>query len=101
MTNLIAPVQVVKQRETIQKQETPKILCLDDPADDDLHKIYSVESESIKGKYYRVIASSFGANSCDCIDQTRNPYQSCKHMKVLDEMLEQSPESIQQVRQIL
>lgn len=97
-------IQIIKQKnkkEIIQKQETTKILSLDDPADDDLHKIYFVESdESIKGKYYRIIATAFGATSCSCIEQKRNPYQTCKHMKILDEILEQYPNKIQNVKYI-
>jgi hypothetical protein len=81
--------------------EQYKIFCLKNPSDDDLSNFYFIESQTFKGKYYRIVATAFGATSCSCVDQTKNSYQSCKHMKILDEILEKSPESIQAVRQIL
>ena len=96
-------IQIVKQNKKgpkiLQRQET-KILSLDDSADDDLHKIYFVESESIKGKYYKIIATAFGATSCSCIEQTKNLYQHCKHMKILDEIMEHSTNRIQKTSNI-
>ena len=77
-----------------------QILCLDNPADDDLHKIYFIESEKVKGKYHRVIATAFGATSCSCTEQTENPYQHCKHMKILDEIMEHSTNRIQKTSNI-
>lgn len=95
-------IQVVKQENQknniqLQKREIKKqkIVCLDDPADDDLHKIYFIEFEGTKGKYDKIIATVFGATSCSCTYQTRNPYKSCNHMKLLDEILEQCPNKIQ------
>lgn len=94
-------IQIVKQKnkeEIIRKQETTKILCLDNPADDDLHKIYFIGSEDEKEKYFKVIGTAFGAASCSCIEQTKNPYSGCKHMKILDEILEQSSDKIKKVK---
>ena len=93
-----------KRKEIFQKQEVITLLSLDDPADDDLHKIYFVESEKINGKFHKIIATVFGATSCSCIEQTKNPYQSCKHMEILDQILlsstEKQQEKIQKVEQI-
>jgi hypothetical protein len=90
-------IQIIKQnnnkeKKNIQFQKQKQILCLDDSIDDDLHKIYFIKSneKSIKGKYYRVIATAFGSTSCSCIDQTKNPYQNCEHMKMLDKIIEES-----------
>lgn len=82
----------------LQKQE--QILCLDDTIDDDLHKIYFMESKNIRKKYYKVIATTFGATSCSCDDQTKNPYQSCRHMKRLDQNIKDTPNDIQTLNQI-
>ena len=79
---LLATIQIEKQ-----------ILCLNYPTDDDLHKIYLIKSEN-RRKYYQVIATVFGATSCSCIEQTKNPYKSCNHMKLLDQILENSPDKI-------
>jgi hypothetical protein len=97
-------IQIAKQdkRKNIQLQNQKQIFYLDDPTDDDFHKIYFLESEYIKDKYHRIIATVFGATSCSCIEQRKNPYISCKHMKILEEILvEQSPDKIQKVKQIL
>jgi hypothetical protein len=74
--------------------EQHSIFCLNSPSEDDLYKIYYIKSQHLTNKWYRVIAS-FGATSCSCYDQTKNPYQSCSHMKRLDKILKYSPEFIQ------
>ena len=43
--------------------------------DDDLHRIYFIESNYVKDSYYRVIATAFGATSCSMYNQTRNSLQ--------------------------
>ena len=100
MTNTIQIIELnnIKENNTIQKVKE-KIFCLDDNIDDDLHKIYFVESKN-RRKYYQVIATAFGATSCSCIEQTKKPYQDCKHMKILDKILEYSSNQIQKVRHI-
>jgi hypothetical protein len=90
-------IQLIKHAKNFRIQRK-KILCMNNAADDDLHKIYFIESKYVKDKYYKVIATSFGATSCSCIDQTSNPYISCKHMKILDEILEESPHKIQKIK---
>jgi hypothetical protein len=85
------------QKQEIKKQ---KIVYLDDSRDDSLHKIYFIESEHIKEKYYKVIATAFGSTSCSCDDQTKNPYQNCIHMKRLDQNLKDTPNDIQILNQI-
>jgi hypothetical protein len=76
------------------------IFCLNSPSDDDLYKIYYIESRNLRNKWYRVIATAFGATSCSCDDQTKNPYQSCNHMKRLDKILKDTPNDIQTLNQI-
>ena len=76
------------------------IFCLNSASDDDLYKIYYIESRNLRNKWYRVIATAFGATSCSCDNQTENPYQSCNHMKRLDKMLEDFDHPIQNVKQL-
>jgi hypothetical protein len=86
--------------------EQHNLFCLISLSDDDLNKIFFVESENNKGRYFRVIATAFGSTSCSCIKQTRNPYTNCEHMKVLDQILllsietEQQENNIQRVEQV-
>ena len=76
------------------------IFCLDSPSDDDLSKIYYIKSQNVKNKWYRVIATAFGATSCSCEFQTKNPYQSCNHMNRLDKILKDTPEYIQALNRL-
>ena len=76
------------------------IFCLNSPSDDDLYKIYYIESQDLRNKWYRVIATSFGSTSCSCKNQIRNPYQNCNHMKRLDKILEDNPEFIQTLNHV-
>jgi hypothetical protein len=48
----------------------------------------------MSGKFHKIIATAFGSTSCSCIEQTKNPYNICRHMKILDEILEQSSDKI-------
>ena len=73
---------------------------MDHPSDDDLSKFYYLESQTVKGKWYRLVACAFGAVSCSCVDQTRNPYKNCKHMKFLDHILKRSSIRIQNVNKV-
>lgn len=74
--------------------EQHSIFCLNSPPDDDLYKIYYIKSQ-LKNKWFRVIATAFGATSCTCEDQTKNSYQNCNHMKKLDKILEYTSNDIQ------
>ena len=80
--------------------QQPSIFCLNNPSDDDLYKIYYIESQNLRNKWYRVIATAFGAISCSCYDQTKNPYRGCSHMKRLDKILENTLDYIQTLNQI-
>jgi len=80
--------------------ELHNIICLNSPSDDDLYKIYYIKSQHLTNKWYKVIATAFGATSCSCDNQTENPYQSCNHMKRLDKMLEDFDHPIQNVKQL-
>lgn len=80
--------------------EQHSIFCLNSPSDDDLAKFYYIRSQNFKNKWYKVIATAFGATSCSCDDQTKNHYQSCIHMKRLDQILKGSPNDIQILSQI-
>lgn len=97
---MIKETQAVKTKKNRQLQQQYQILCLDHPSDDDLSKFYYLESQTVKGKWYRLVATVFGAVSCSCMDQTRNPYKSCKHMRILDEILYKSSDKIQTIVQI-
>jgi len=79
--------------------EQHNIICLNSSSDDDLYKIYYIKSLHLTNKWYRVIATVFGSTSCSCDDQTKNPYQSCNHMKKFDKILE-TPELIQTLNNI-
>jgi hypothetical protein len=96
--------QIVKHRNKIQYQnlqsKSKRIISLNDSVDDDLYKIYYIESQHLRNKWYRVIATAFGATSCSCEEQTKNPYQSCSHMKRLDNILKDTPNDIQTLNQI-
>ena len=61
-------IQIVTHTKKIHIQRKTRILCLNDATDDDLHRIYFIESNYVKDSYYRVIATAFGATSCSCID---------------------------------
>ena len=102
MTRIIQTVKISKKNRQLQQQELKqyKVLCLDHPSDDDLSKFYYMESQSVKGKCHRLVASTFGAVSCLCPDQKRNPYKNCKHMTILDEIIDMSPNKIQKITQI-
>ena len=76
------------------------IFCLKSPVDDDLYKIYYMESPTLRNKWHRVIATSFGATSCSCEFQTKNPYQSCSHMKRLDKIVKATPKDIRALNKI-
>ena len=102
----MAPLVLRKQKdEEIQIQEQKqkvknRILYLDNVMDDDLYKIYYIESQTLRNKWYRVIATAFGTTSCSCMDQTKNSYLSCIHMKKVDKILKNSPDNIQQLKQV-
>jgi hypothetical protein len=85
-----------KNRQQVKYQ----ILYLDHPSDDDPSKFYYLESLTVKGKYYRLVATAFGALSCSCTAQVKNPYMSCKHMKILDEIIDKSTYKIQSISKI-
>ena len=90
-------LQIVKQNNNntqLQKQKE-KILWLNNSSDDDLYKIYYIESQSLRNKWYRIIATAFGSTSCSCDDQTKNPYQSCNHMKRLDKIFKDNSNDIE------
>ena len=80
--------------------EQHRIVCLKNPSDDDLHKIYYIGIQDLKNKWYRVIATAFGSTSCSCNDQTKNPYRNCMHMKRLDKILKDNPTFIQTLSHI-
>jgi hypothetical protein len=80
--------------------EQHNIFCLNSPTDDDLYKIYYIKSQYLTNKWYRVIATAFGSTSCSCEDQTKNPYQSCNHMKRLDIILKDTSNDIQTLSHI-
>ena len=95
-------LQIEKQNNNntqLQKQKE-KILWLNNSSDDDLYKIYYIKSQHLTNKWYRVIAIAFGSTSCSCDDQTKNPYQNCKHMKRLDKILKDNPTCIQSLNYI-
>ena len=99
---LIKEIQVVntKKNRQLQQEKQYQIVCLDHPSDDDLSKFYYIESQTVKGNWYKLVATAFGAVSCSCINQTRNPYKSCKHMKILDEIIEKSSKKIEKISKI-
>lgn len=80
--------------------EQNSIFCFNSTSDDELAKVYYIRSQDCKNKWYRIIATSFGATSCSCDDQTTNPYQSCIHMKRLDKILKDTPKDIQTLNYI-
>jgi hypothetical protein len=80
--------------------EQQNIFCLNNPSDDDLYKIYYIKSQNLTNKWYRVIVTAFGATSCSCDDQTKNPYQNCSHMKKLDKIVKYNPNDIQILNRI-
>ena len=80
--------------------ELHNIICLNSPSDDDLYKIYYIKSQHLTNKWYRVITTAFGATSCSCDDHTKNPYQSCSHMKRLDKIFIDTPNDIQTLTKI-
>jgi hypothetical protein len=88
-----------KNQDQNLQLKSRRIVCLNDPVNDDLYKIYYVESKNLRNKWYRVIATIFGATSCSCEEQTKNPYQSCNHMKRLDKILKDTPKDIQILNQ--
>ena len=89
-------LQINKQKLKIKN----RILCLYDGINDDSYKIYYIESKHLTNKWYRVIATAFGSTSCSCEDQTKNPFQSCIHMKRIDKTLKDTPKDIQILNQI-
>jgi hypothetical protein len=86
------------KRTSLLEQYT--IFCLNRASDDDLYKIYYIKSQHLRNVWYRVIASAFGATSCSCEEQTKNPYQSCIHMKRLDKTLKSNPEHVQTLNHV-
>ena len=100
MTKINQLLEIKRTARLRQEQKQYQILRLDHPSDDDLSKFYYLESQSVKGKWYRLVASAFGALSCSCQDQTRNPYKSCKHMRNLDEIIDKSPDKIQKTMKV-
>jgi hypothetical protein len=80
--------------------EQRSIFCLNNPADDDLYKIYYIKSQDLGNKWYRVIATAFGSTSCSCEDQVITPYQNCSHMERLDNILKDTPNDIQTLSHI-
>lgn len=98
---MIKEIQIVQTKKNkLQQQKQYQVLCLDHPSDDDSSKFYYLESETVKGKWYRLVASAFGTVSCSCLDQSRNPYKSCKHIRILDEIINRSPNKIQKITEI-
>lgn len=89
-------LQIDKKKQQIKNT----ILCLDNKIDDDLYKIYYIESQDLGNKWYRVIATAFGTTSCSCEYQTKNPYQSCIHMKRIDKIVKETPSDIQRLSHI-
>jgi hypothetical protein len=87
-----------KSRQNLQLK-SKRIICLNDLVNDDLYKIYYIESQFVN-KWYRIIATAFGTTSCSCEEQKRNPYISCNHMKRLDQILKDTPEHIQTLKHI-
>ena len=102
MTRIIQTVKISKKNRQLQQQELKqyKVLCLDHPSDDDLSKFYYMESQSVKETWYKLVASDFGAVSCSCLDQSRNPYKSCEHMRILDKIIDRSQNEIQIITKI-
>ena len=89
-------LQVNKQKPKIKN----RIICLNDKVDDDLYKIYYMESQHLTNKWYKVIVTAFGATSCSCDNQTKNPYQNCNHMKRLDKILKDTSTDIQTLNRV-